>query len=473
MSVSQTGEVGELISQAERALASGDRARADALLLRVKAVDPEHPAILNETALRELRSGNAAAARELLERAVARDGSNTRLLMNLAGTLRRLGLADDEMRIIERVLAVEPRHLFALLQKATLLESQGKHACRCEGVSQRAADHSAGHERSRRAARADRQGDRSNQGERCSARRVSGRAAAGIARRATPARSRIASTTASTASSAVAGSSRRSRRSCISRSCRRASSIRARSFHGSSSSKPRRADIREEFERVFAEDAASLEPYVAYPQGVPLDQWAELNHSRRWSVFYLWRDGKPVEDHLQRCPRTAQLLTTLPLLRHRRLRADRLLLDPRREVAHSCAYRRHQHARHRARAAHRSAGLPLPRRLDDARVAARRSLGVRRLDRARSVERQRRAARDSHPRCLESVPERGRARSGERNGDGHRAVLRRLIAARSRSTDACTLQLDVRCRRRQLCLALASHTRPRMRCRRRCGPAPT
>ena len=82
-------EVGELISQAERALASGERARADALLMRVKAVDPEHPAILNEAALHELRGGNAAAARELLERAVARDASNTRLLMNLAGALRR------------------------------------------------------------------------------------------------------------------------------------------------------------------------------------------------------------------------------------------------------------------------------------------------------------------------------------------------------------------------------------------------
>ena len=111
-------EISQLISQAEQALASGDRARADALLRRVKAVDPEHPAILNEAALHELRSGNVTAARELLERAVARDGSNTRLLMNLAGALRRLGLAAEEMRIIERVLAVEPRHLFGLLQKA-------------------------------------------------------------------------------------------------------------------------------------------------------------------------------------------------------------------------------------------------------------------------------------------------------------------------------------------------------------------
>src|SRR4026209_46579 len=96
LSVAQAAsEVSELISQAERALASGDRARADALLLRVKAIDPGHPAILNAAALHELRSGNAVAAREMLERALARDGANTRRLMNLAGALRRLGLADD------------------------------------------------------------------------------------------------------------------------------------------------------------------------------------------------------------------------------------------------------------------------------------------------------------------------------------------------------------------------------------------
>ena len=146
MSVSQAAsEVGELISQAERALASGDRARADALLLRVKSIDPEHPAILNEAALHELRSGNASAAREMLERAVARDGANTRLLMNLAGSLRRLGLADDEMRIIERAAAESDAAGIAR-----------KIACRCEGVSQRAADDSSGHEHSRRAARVDR-----------------------------------------------------------------------------------------------------------------------------------------------------------------------------------------------------------------------------------------------------------------------------------------------------------------------------
>jgi aspartate beta-hydroxylase len=306
-------QIGELIAQAEHAIANGDRARADALLERVKAADPEHPAILNEAALRELRGGNVIGARDMLERAVARDGSNTRLLMNLAGTLRRLGLAADEMRIIERVLAVEPRHLFALLQKATLLESQGK---------QRAAAkvyHNAL--------------QTIPPGTNVPA------ALRGLIEKA------VAATQANDAALAAhlqerlqelrvrhAGAEQERFDHCIDTFMGRRRiftpqptflhfpQVPAREFY------PRaefpwldRLDaatpaIREEFARVFAEDSASLEPYVAYPQGVPLDQWAELNHSRRWSVFYLWRDGKPNEEHLARCPRTAQLLGELPLL---------------------------------------------------------------------------------------------------------------------------------------------------------------
>jgi len=73
------------------------------------------------------------------------------------------------------------------------------------------------------------------------------------------------------------------------------------------------AEVRAEFEQVFVEDQNRLEPYIAYPEGVPIDQWRELNRSRRWSVFYLWRDGTPNEKNLARCPRTAALLAKMPL----------------------------------------------------------------------------------------------------------------------------------------------------------------
>jgi aspartyl/asparaginyl beta-hydroxylase (cupin superfamily) len=303
----------ELISQAERALASGDRARADALLLRVKAVDPEHPVILNETALHELRGGNPVAARELLERAIARDGTNTHLLMNLAGTLRRLGLGAEELATIERVLALEPRHLFALLQKATLLESQGKTRAAAKvyhNALQTIPPGSSVPNALRglidKAIAATEANDAA--------------LVAFLAQQLQDARTRHAGAEQDRFDHCIDGFLGRRRIYTPQPTFLHFPQLPAREFYPRAEFpwlaqlEAATAEIREEFERVFAEDAHSLEPYIAYPQGVPLDQWAELNHSRRWSVFYLWRDGKPLTEHLQRCPRTAQLLEKLPLL---------------------------------------------------------------------------------------------------------------------------------------------------------------
>jgi aspartyl/asparaginyl beta-hydroxylase (cupin superfamily) len=73
------------------------------------------------------------------------------------------------------------------------------------------------------------------------------------------------------------------------------------------------AEIRAECERALREDAAGVVPYIQHPEGVPLDQWAELNKSRRWSAFFLWRDGKRVDEHADRCPKTSALLAKAPL----------------------------------------------------------------------------------------------------------------------------------------------------------------
>jgi aspartate beta-hydroxylase len=270
-------------------------------------------AVLNETALRELRNGNLAAARELLERAIAHDGANTRFMMNLAGTLRQLGLAEEEMRMIERVLAVEPRHLFALLQKATLLESQGK---------QRAAAKAYHHALQTIAPGASIPGALRGLIDKAVAATKANDAAleAFLNERLQELRERHAGEEQDRFEHCIDAFLGKRRIFTPQPTFLNFPQLPAREFYprvefpwlerleGAS------AEVREEFERVFTEDGASLEPYIAYPQGVPLDQWAELNHSRRWSVFYLWRDGKPIEEHLRRCPRTAQLLASLPLL---------------------------------------------------------------------------------------------------------------------------------------------------------------
>jgi aspartate beta-hydroxylase len=44
-----------------------------------------------------------------------------------------------------------------------------------------------------------------------------------------------------------------------------------------------------------------------------VNQWAELNHSTRWSVFSLWKGGLPVEENITRFPQTAAALASIEM----------------------------------------------------------------------------------------------------------------------------------------------------------------
>jgi aspartyl/asparaginyl beta-hydroxylase (cupin superfamily) len=70
-------------------------------------------------------------------------------------------------------------------------------------------------------------------------------------------------------------------------------------------------DIRAELIQVLADGPAALEPYVSV-DGTPQDRWRELNNSRRWGVYYLWKAGTPVAENLARCPKTAAALEAWP-----------------------------------------------------------------------------------------------------------------------------------------------------------------
>nr|WP_313417234.1 aspartyl/asparaginyl beta-hydroxylase domain-containing protein [Brevundimonas diminuta] len=54
-------------------------------------------------------------------------------------------------------------------------------------------------------------------------------------------------------------------------------------------------------------------PYIAYPKGAPVNQWGELNHSRKWSSLFLWKDGLRQDEVCARAPQTAALLESLPM----------------------------------------------------------------------------------------------------------------------------------------------------------------
>jgi aspartyl/asparaginyl beta-hydroxylase (cupin superfamily) len=71
-------------------------------------------------------------------------------------------------------------------------------------------------------------------------------------------------------------------------------------------------DIRAELIEILRDDGDDLQPYVNYPEGTPLDQWAELNRSPRWGAFHLFYDGREVVWNAKRAPKTMAALARLP-----------------------------------------------------------------------------------------------------------------------------------------------------------------
>ena len=70
--------------------------------------------------------------------------------------------------------------------------------------------------------------------------------------------------------------------------------------------------IRTEFEALVAAEAAEMVPYIQYPERVPLRQWRELNHNPQWSAIHLLQNGHRIEANARHCPRTMEVIATLP-----------------------------------------------------------------------------------------------------------------------------------------------------------------
>jgi len=121
-----------------------------------------------------------------------------------------------------------------------------------------------------------------------------------------------ASTPASTRSSASAGCSHRSHLHAVSAAAgdrvpRPRDLSLARRLRGGHGGDPRRSARRARAGR------GRFRALHLQAPGSPVDQWLELNNSKRWSTFFLWKNGERVEEHLARCPRTAALLEAAPL----------------------------------------------------------------------------------------------------------------------------------------------------------------
>ena len=280
----------------------------DAALARA----PNQPIVLNAAGGHLMRSGDARRARELYEHAIALDSGSKILWLNLATACRDLNDKAAEATALEKALAIEPRYVLALLQKGELMErlNKPKAAAIVYGAALACV---------------------------VSGSPVSQGLAAAIthAQEIVNANNRDVEAFLEQELTLVrrqhAGADQRRYDACrdLFLGKRRVYSVqpkgflfpylpaieffRREDFPWLDALEAATEDIAAEAIAALAGDRAEFKPYVDFPAGTPIDQWAPLNHSLDWSVYNLLDDGAPVNPHLKNCPKTAALLAQLPL----------------------------------------------------------------------------------------------------------------------------------------------------------------
>ena len=304
--------IGSLIDAADKASAAGQHTEAARLLAAAEAAAPGNPRVLNALGMLALKTGEFAVARRRLEEAVQRDAAAPLLWFHLALARRAQGDVEAEAAALEKALELDPYFYLALLQKATLLERRAKHRqaaqvyrafLQCVPPSaQQAPGLLQGLEHARAAVSAN---------------------AAALERFL---QDRLAATQA-----AHREAPQERFNHCLDALLDKrriytqqptfmhfprlpALEFYARAeFPWLGAFEAATGQIRSELLQCLAGDAEGVVPYVDYPAGAPLNQWRELNRSRRWGAYYLIKGGTRLERHLERCPKTAALLAEAPL----------------------------------------------------------------------------------------------------------------------------------------------------------------
>ena len=296
-----------LIETAAQASASGRVQEADRLVRQAEAEAPRHPLVLNESARRLLLRGDAAGAYAQLVQAVKEDPSHASIWLNLAAALRGLKRTEEEMAAIDKVLALEPRNLRAMLQKASLQELQGQP--RAAAMTYRYALQSVP------------SGALPPQSLRPVFQHAMQFVAANdkeleefLEQRLKGLRERFKDEPLQRFERCLETLLRKKPVYRPQPSFMYFPRLPALEFYERSdfpwldSIEAATDDIRAELIKVLQEGPSVLTPYVDIPQGMPLDQWRELNQSRRWGVYYLWQEGVAIPDHIARFPRTVAAL---------------------------------------------------------------------------------------------------------------------------------------------------------------------
>jgi aspartyl/asparaginyl beta-hydroxylase (cupin superfamily) len=268
----------------------------------------------NAAAVAAMRAGRPGDARGILEAAIALRSDDVSLWLNLAGACRALGDVPAAFGAVEGALRAQPRSFPALLMKASLLEREGETVQAAIGyglaltqapppetldpATRRAFDHAreahAAHVEGLRKRLVDATADSGGFGRSEEGRRIEAFIDHMVGRRKIY----------------------HQQPSAFFYPGLPAIDFYPRDmFPWLDAVEARTPAIMAELAAIFADDEAKagFAPYVAYAEGLPLDQWAELNHSPRWNAFHILKDGVAVEANARRCPATLEALAAAPM----------------------------------------------------------------------------------------------------------------------------------------------------------------
>ena len=292
--------------------ASQPPAEALKLVEMALARAPEQPIVLNAAGGHLYRTGDAARARQLYERAISHDPTSKVLWVNLAATCRTLGDQKAEEEALEKALAIEPRYVLALLQKGDLMERLGKPKAAAMVFDAALACVTSGAPVPQNAAAAL---QHAQQIVRANSRELE----AFLEYEVAPLRQQHADGDQlryNACRDIILGKRRAyasEPKAMLFPYLPAIEFFRREDFPWLDALEAATEDIAAEAVAALTHDRVGFSPYVDFPPGTPIDQWAPLNHSMDWSVYSLWHDGAPVHEHIARCPKTAAVLEKLPM----------------------------------------------------------------------------------------------------------------------------------------------------------------